>query len=37
MFASNTLENKSSFKFSDYAEKFISKLKKEKITLEAYL
>lgn len=37
MFASNTLENKSNLKFTNYGEDFISKLKKEKISIEAYL
>lgn len=37
MFASNTLDNKSNFKFSDYGEKFLNKLSKKKISIEAYL
>ncbi len=37
MFASNTLENKSNLKFTDNWESFINKLKKENISIEAYL
>jgi hypothetical protein len=37
MFASNTLDNKSPFYFSEYSEDFLKKLKKEKISIDAYL
>lgn len=37
MFASNTLDNKSNFKFSNYGEKFLNKLDKKKVSIEAYL